>query len=84
MFLQMLTSVLRESTTAVLMLCVTIPRDRTTVHANLDILEMDCPAQVNHNHLHFDKFVEANITFFLKEINKVNMFFFFQFDEVIK
>ena len=75
MFLQMLTSVLRESTTAVLMLCATIPRDRTTVHANLDILEMDCPAQVNHNHPHFDKFVEANITFFLKEINKVNMFF---------
>ena len=71
----MLTSVLRESTTAVLMLCVTIPKDRTTVHVNLDILEMDCPAQVNHNYLHFDKFVEANIIFFLKEINKINVSF---------
>ena len=59
MFLQMLTSVSRESTTAVLMLCVTIPRDRTTVHANLDILEMDRLAQVNHNYLYFDKYVEA-------------------------
>ena len=73
MIFQMMTSVLKESTTAVLMLCVKIPKDRTTVHVNLDILEMDCPAQVNHNHLHFDKSVEANITFFLKEINKVNV-----------
>ena len=72
----MLMNVPKDYTTAVLMLCVTIPRDRTTVHVNLDILEMDCPAQVNHNYLHFDKFVEANIIFFLKEINKVNMFFF--------
>ena len=63
----MLTSVLRESTTAVLMLCATIPRVRTTVYVNLDILEMDCPAQVNHNHIHFDKSVEANITFFSKK-----------------
>ena len=55
----MMMSVLKESITAVLMLCVTIPRDRTTVHVNLDILEMDGHAQVNHNHLYFDKSVEA-------------------------
>ena len=67
MIFQMMTSVLKESTTAVLMLCVTIPRDRTTAHANLDILEMDKHAKVNHNHLHFDKFVDANITFFSKK-----------------
>ena len=60
----MFTNVPKDSTTAVLMLCATIRKDRTTVHANLDILEMDCPAQVNRNHLHFDKSVEANITFF--------------------
>ena len=61
---QTLMSVLRNHTTAVLMLCVTIPKDRTTVHVNLDILEMNRLAQVNHNHLYFDKSVEANITFF--------------------
>ena len=71
----MLMNVPKESTTAVLMLCATIPKDRTTVHVNLDILEMDCPVQVNHNHLHFEKSVEANITFFLKEINKLSYFF---------
>ena len=48
-------SVLKDHTNAVLMLCATIPKDRTTVHVNQDILEMDCPAQVNHNHLHFDE-----------------------------
>lgn len=32
---------LQEHTTAVLMLCATIPRDRTTVHVNLVILEME-------------------------------------------
>ena len=46
MYFQILTSVPRESTTAVLMLCATIPRDRTTVHANLDIMEMDGIAKV--------------------------------------
>ena len=56
---QTLMSVLRNHKTAVLMLCVTIPKDRTTVHANLDILEMDRLAQVNHNYLYFDKSVEA-------------------------
>ena len=40
---------LRESTTAVLMLCAAIPRDRTTVHVNLDILEMEGPAEVDAN-----------------------------------
>ena len=43
---QILMSVLQKHTTAVLMLCATIPRDRTTVHANLDILEMDGLAKV--------------------------------------
>ena len=43
---QILTSAQKENTTAVLMLCATIPRDRTTVHVNLDILEMDRHAQV--------------------------------------
>ena len=49
MIFQILTSVPRESTTAVLMLCATIPRDRTTVHANLDILEREGPAEVDAN-----------------------------------
>ena len=48
-------SVLKDHTNAVLMLCVTIPKDRTTVHVNLDILVMDALVKVNHNHLHFDK-----------------------------
>ena len=42
----MLTNVPKDNTTAVLMLCATIPRDRTTVHVNLDILEMDGLAKV--------------------------------------
>ena len=63
-------SVLKDHTNAVLMLCVTIPKDRTTVHVNLDILEMDCPALVNHNHLHFDNSAKVNTLFFLDEINK--------------
>ena len=36
----MLTSAPQKHTTAVLMLCVTIPRDRTTVYVNLDTMEM--------------------------------------------
>ena len=47
-FFQTLTSVLRESTIAVLMVCATITRDRTTVHVNLDILEMDKHAKVTN------------------------------------
>ena len=43
----MLTNAPKDNTTAVLMLCVTTPKDRTAVHANLDILEMDCRAQVS-------------------------------------
>ena len=43
----MLTNVPKDNTTAVLMLCATTPKDRTAVHANLDILEMDCRAQVS-------------------------------------
>ena len=44
---QMLTSVLRAHIIVVMMLCATIPKDRTTVHVNLDILEMDGIAKVN-------------------------------------
>ena len=44
---QTLMSVPEEHTNAVLMLCATIPKDRTTVHANLDILEMDGLAKVH-------------------------------------
>ena len=40
----MLTSVLQEKPTAVLMLCATILRDRTTVHANKDTMEMEISA----------------------------------------
>ena len=43
----MLTNVPKDNTTAVLMLGATIRKDRTAVHANLDILEVDCPAQVS-------------------------------------
>ena len=43
----MLTNAPKDNTTAVLMLCATTPKDRTAVHANLDILEMDCRAQVS-------------------------------------
>ena len=43
----MLTNASKDNRTAVLMLCATTPKDRTTAHANLDILEMDCPAQVS-------------------------------------
>ena len=43
---QKLTSAQKENTTAVLMPCATIPRNRTTVHVNLDILEMERHAQV--------------------------------------
>ena len=41
---QMLTSVLQEKPTAVLMLCATILRDRTAVHANTDTMEMEISA----------------------------------------
>lgn len=34
-------SVLRDYTAAVLTLCVTIPRDLTDVHVNMDTMEMD-------------------------------------------
>ena len=41
---QISTSVLQEKRTAVLMLCATILRDRTTVHANKDTMEMEISA----------------------------------------
>ena len=44
---QMLKNVPKDNTTAAMMLCVTIPKDRTTVHVNLDILEMDGFAKVH-------------------------------------
>ena len=37
-------SVLQENRTAVLMLCATILRDRTTVHAKKDTMEMEISA----------------------------------------
>ena len=48
-YFQISMSAHKKSTTAVLMLCATIPRDRTAVHANLDILEMEGPAKVDEN-----------------------------------
>ena len=41
---QISTSVLQEKPTAVLMLCATILRDRTTVHAKKDTMEMEISA----------------------------------------
>ena len=41
---QISTSVLQEKPTAVLMLCATILRDPTTVHANKDTMEMEISA----------------------------------------
>ena len=40
-------SVVRDYTTAVLMPCVAISRDRTSVHVKLDISEMEKFAMVN-------------------------------------
>ena len=45
-------NVLQENRSAVLMQSAIIPRDRTTVHVNLDILEMDRLAMVNFRRLH--------------------------------
>lgn len=42
-----MTNVIQKSTVAVLMLCVTIPGDRTIVIVNLDILGMGELAKVN-------------------------------------
>ena len=39
----------QKNTAAVLMLCAAIPRDRTTVHVNLDILDMEGPVEVAAN-----------------------------------
>lgn len=46
MFFKMLMNVLQKSPVATLMLFATIQRDRTTVNANLDTLEMDGAAKV--------------------------------------
>ena len=63
-------SVLKDHTNAALMLYVTIPKDRTTVHVNLDILEMDALVKVNHNHFHFYNSAKVNTLFFLDETYK--------------
>lgn len=47
MHIQISTSVLQENTPVALMPFATIPRDRTTAHANLDISEMDELAKVS-------------------------------------
>ena len=46
MFFKMLMNVLKKSPAAIPMLFATIQRDRTTVNANLDTLEMDGAAKV--------------------------------------
>ena len=46
MFFKMLMNVLQKSPAAIPMLFATIQRDRTTVNANLDTLEMDGAAKV--------------------------------------
>ena len=46
-FQTLMSAMLRDQTNAVPMLCVTIPRDRITVHVNLDFLEMDGFAKVH-------------------------------------
>ena len=46
MFFKMLMNVLQKSPVATPMLFATIQRDRTTVNANLDTLEMDGAAKV--------------------------------------
>ena len=70
----MLTNVPKDNTNAVLMLCATIRKDRTAVHASLDILEMDCPAQVSvFQPTHEDFFrLYLNFIMFTKGINITN------------
>ena len=70
LYFQMLTNVPKDNTTAVLMLCATTVKDRTTVHANMDILEMDWPAQVNVlQHTHEDLFrLYLNLIMFTRAI----------------
>ena len=46
MFFKMLMNVLKKSPAAIPMLFATIQRDRTTVNANLDTLEMDGAAKI--------------------------------------
>ena len=45
-YFQTVTNMLQKSTTAVLMLFATIPKYRTIIHVNLDILVMDGLAKV--------------------------------------
>ena len=47
----MLMNVSKEQILAAYTPCVTIPRDRISVHVNLDILEMDGLVKVNFSHL---------------------------------
>ena len=46
-YFQTVTNMLQKSTTAVLMLFATIPKYRTIIHVNLDILGMDGLAKVD-------------------------------------
>ena len=55
-------NVLQENRTAVLMQSAIIPRDRTIVHVNLDILEMDGLAMVNFRRLQGVKKAEVIYT----------------------
>ena len=51
-YFQILTSVLKENTIAVMMVFVIIPGDRTTVNVNRDILETEGIAKVyNYNYI---------------------------------
>ena len=62
----MSTNVLQEDRTAVLMLCVTILRDRTTVHANKDTMEMEISAvRVTFYLLYFLSWVNSRLCCFI-------------------
>ena len=62
----MSTNVLQEDRTAVPMLCVTILRDRTTVHANKDTMEMEISAvRVTFYLLYFLSWVNSRLCCFI-------------------
>ena len=65
-YFQILMSAHEKNTTAVAMQCVTIPRDRTTAHANLGILEMAGHAQVEFCTECFSTNVRRPIPLFVK------------------
>ena len=66
---------LQEHTTAVLMLCATIPRDRSTVHVNLVILEMEELAKVSLViSIYLYKFKSARWCFWLTQCKVTHRF----------